>query len=449
MRAVWSLAIGIAALIAVVGGVRLHGEIRRSTRSERGRHAFLLVAAVGFMSILATTLGDFLMAQYPVDAQYGQVIQVAKPWVLEVDRLGVLTTFLIGAVLGGAAIARPGARLDRVAGLAICVIAMGGLASLLNHGPLTSQRQAALVAVVFAAGITKTRRADVHAAVVIFAVFLVGSSALLFFVHHGQAVSQCRVDKCGPMGVLFNGVFLDENALGLDLIMTLPFVLYGRKRGYLSLAAAVSFMVIITGSRTAQVALAATVIVFLLGQSSKRGRGSLRRWPVVAGVFGGTAVGAVIPFVAPLHSLSERPLLWQLASGARGTALAFGHGWNSLRIYFTATGGIAGASNYSLHNQILDVYYVAGVLGLAVFVTLFGVMLRRTVRTDPAAGLCLVAAAWIGILERPWSFTTIDWLSWSLVATVMFVRPQPIDDPRPDLAPIVVRLELDYAAISA
>lgn len=449
MRVVWSVAIGIAALIAVVGGARLHGEIRRAVPAERGRHGFMLVAAVGFFSIIATTLGDFLMAQYPVDAQYGQVIQVAKPWVLQVDRIGVLATFIIGAALGGAAIARPGARLDRVAGLAICIIAMGGLASLLNHGPLTSQRQAALVAVVFAAGITKTRRADVHSAVVIFAVFLVASSALLFFVHHGQAVSQCRVDKCGPMGVLFNGVFLDENALGLDLIMTLPFVLYGRKRGYLALATAVSFMAIITGSRTAQVALAATAAVFLLGQTSKRGREGLRRWPVVVGVLGGAAVGAVIPFVAPLNSLSERPLLWQLASGARGSVIAFGHGWNSLRIYFTTTGGIAGASNYSLHNQILDVYYVAGLLGLAVFVVLFGVMLRRTIRTDQAAGLCLVATAWIGILERPWSFTTIDWLSWSLVAMVMFVRPQPVDDPQPDLAPIAVRVAQDFAATSA
>jgi hypothetical protein len=428
VRVIWSLAIGLAALLAIVGGIRLRREIRGSMRPERGRHAFMLVACVGFLSILSTTLGDFLMAQYPVDAQYDQVIRVATPWVLQVDRLGVLTTFVIGAVLGGAAIVRPGARVDRVASLAIGIIALGALASILNHGPLTSQRQAALVAIVFAAGVVKTRKADVHAAVVIFSVFLVASSALLFFVHHGQAVSRCRVDKCGPMGVLFNGVFLDENALGLDLVMTLPFVLYGRKRGYVALAAAVSFMAIITGSRTAQVALAATVTVFLCGLPAARRSASPRRWPVLAGVVAGAAVGAVIPLVAPLNSLSERPLLWQLASGARGIAIAFGHGWDSLRIVFATTGGIAGASSYSLHNQILDVYYVAGVFGIAVFVILLGVLLRRTLRTDPSAGLCIVTAAWIGILERPWSFTTIDWLSWSLVAMLMFVRPQPVHD---------------------
>jgi hypothetical protein len=432
VRAIWSLAIALAALLAVFGGTRLYGEIRGSIRPERGRHGFMLVTSVGLLSILSTTLGDFLMAQYPVDAQYDQVVQVASPWVLQVDRLGVLATFVIGALLGGAAILRPGARLDRVAGLAICIIALGGLASVLNHGPLTSQRQAALVAIVFAAGVVKTRKADVHAAVVIFGIFLVVSSALLFFVHHGQAVSRCRVDKCGPMGVLFNGIFLDENALGLDLVMTLPFVLYGRKRGYLALATAVSFMAIITGSRTAQVALAATVTVFLLGLASARGGAHPRRWPAMVGVLAGAAVGALIPLVAPLNSLSERPLLWQLASGARGLAIAFGHGWDSLRILFTTTGGIAGASSYSLHNQILDVYYVAGVLGVAVFAVLVGVLLRRALRTDPAAGLCLVTAAWIGILERPWSFTTIDWLSWSLIAMLMFVRPRPIDDVQTD-----------------
>jgi hypothetical protein len=176
---------------------------------------------------------------------------------------------------------------------------------------------------------------------------------------------------------------------------------------------------------------------------------SLRRWPVVAGVLGGAAVGAVIPLVAPVNSLSERPLLWQLASGARGVTIAFGHGWDSLRIFFTATGGIAGASSYSLHNQILDVYYVAGIFGVSAFAVLACVLLRRTLRTDPAAGLCLVTAAWIGILERPWSFTTIDWLSWSLVAMLMFVRPQPVDDAQPDDEPVAVRAERALAAVPA
>jgi O-antigen ligase len=106
-----------------------------------------------------------------------------------------------------------------------------------------------------------------------------------------------------------------------------------------------------------------------------------------------------------------------------GHALLFGNGWDTLRIIFETTDGIKGGSDYSMHNQFVDVAFVSGIVGALLFAAIIVILFRRAAHADAGAMLCLVTVAWVGVLERPWSLTTIDWISWSFVATMMFLRP--------------------------
>jgi O-Antigen ligase len=421
MNVFWSIGIAGATLAAFVGCRRILRDIGRRGRGAQGQGA-TLVLAVALLGVLATTVADYLVAQYAVVGQYDQLIQVAAPWVLQVDRLGVFLIFVFGVVISFHAISRERGRIDQVAVLALVVIGLGCIASEVGHGTLTSQRQLALIAVVVAAGVTKARRSDIQRAVVLVAAFLCVSSGLLFFVHHGQAIGRCRLDKCGPMRVFFNGIFYNENALGVDLVLTLPFVLYARRRGSILLAGAISFMVYISGSRTAQVALVATLVTYalMIFPGPQAGR---RLWATSVVAIGGAVAVALVPILAPMTSLSERPLLWQVAGGRlHGHALLFGNGWDTLRIIFETTDGISGGSDYSMHNQFVDVAFVSGIVGAAMFAAILVILFRRAVGAGAGAMLCLVTVAWVAILERPWSLTTIDWISWSFVATMMFLR---------------------------
>jgi hypothetical protein len=221
MSVAWSIGIAAAILAGIVGCRRMFRDIGSRDRVAGGQGA-TLVLAVALLGVLATTVADYLVAQYAVVGQYDQQIQVAAAWVLQVDRLGVLLIFVVGVVISFHAISRDRGRIDRVAVLALVVIGLGCVASEVGHGTLTSQRQLALIAVIVAAGVTKARRSDIQRAVVLVAAFLCVSSGVLFFVHQGQAIGSCRLDKCGPMGVFFNGIFYNENALGVDLVLTLP-----------------------------------------------------------------------------------------------------------------------------------------------------------------------------------------------------------------------------------
>jgi O-antigen ligase len=247
---------------------------------------------------------------------------------------------------------------------------------------------------------------------------------MLSVVNYAAAVQLCNT-KCGPLGVLYPGAAESENALGLILALATPFVyLAFEGRARIWLTGYIVFMAIMTGSRTSQVAVVATVVLLVLVRPSLERTDDIRRgrrtvgWAVGASCF----VGVVAPFwVTDPGSLTQRGYVWSVARHAWDAAPWFGNGskaWSTL----ADTGVISPAAVYSAHNELLDTLFVAGLCGAIVFMAFLVFLLRSPEPGRRTALYAIVLPALIaGVTERPWSFSGIDWLSWSLLAAVLAV----------------------------
>jgi len=378
------------------------------------------------LNVVSWVAGRFLGGGYVEYGQYGESYSIAQGWVGSLERWSIPATIVLG-LIRLTQILRENRRLvlDRASVSALFVVLAGSIGALAVDNAQTSFRQVLLVVLLLVAATTANGvKAIYGAAVAVWSLAIV--SGLLLLVNASQATRPCRFDKCGPMANLYRGIFENENALGMALVMGLPFLVVAsvdRKGRWIPLAL-VALSAYTTGSRTSQIGLVAAVVtgavwfVFRAGRQNSISRLLAKTVLVLAVPI--TLVAQVwIVLSASNADYTNRAELWSWGLSRLQESWLFGIGWNALESFFTSTGGIAGASSYSLHNQFLDILVIGGIFGISVFLLTLSVMLVRTIRGDMSLVLILVPMLSMGTLETPWSFGQSDWLSWVMVAALM------------------------------
>ncbi|MGC4807010.1 O-antigen ligase family protein [Micromonospora sp. DT233] len=275
--------------------------------------------------------------------------------------------------------------------------------------------------------------------------------------------------KSGAIGGLLTGPYPHSNVLGLILALSLPFV-FGLRHPPTRRVALTSILVALlwTGSRTSQ--LAALVVLLswallswgvlprglltrgrrglLIGEHG-RPRGLLIGVPVAAGL--GLTVASPLLTTDPA-SFTERGRIWRALLSRWAERPFTGHGPG----YFERQPGLAEAlgGRYTHgHNLLVHLLTVGGLLTVALFAVLLGLVWRRaTILAGAGAGamagagaitgpprsgspavvpvLFLVALAWVSWLEASHAAVTLaghlTWLPLCLIA-----RAGPPDPPDP------------------
>jgi hypothetical protein len=266
-----------------------------------------------------------------------------------------------------------------------------------------------------------------------------GAACALFFALVGgiealvnpyTVLRPCRPDNpCGVLGILFAGVFTNENIFSLLLIVGIPFVWLGlRGRVRVVLASYVAFMAVASGSTLASVTAVVT-LAFLtvmrprLADESEpdRAAASPGRLLLAVPVLGGAAAaGLLFPFHPPgAVSLTDRATIWAMARDELRDSALVGFGGKAWSAKYQL-GEIPAAVSPSLHNEWIDILYAGGLLGLGLFLLLLvHLLVRGGVAGLPVMASVLLPVLLASILERPWSFGISNSLTFALmVATI-------------------------------
>ena len=329
-----------------------------------------------------------------------------------------------------------GTRLNFAPCIAIVLVVTLALSDGLNGRQIFGWQQLVLMAVLLAATVARPGRSAFlgAAALTLLLTVLSGIGAL---VRPSSVFHTCREDKCGVFGVLYRGVFTNENTFGLLMALSIPFIwiaLRGRVRVVISFY--VAFMSVATGSRTAAVAAAVALFFLALlrpnlaeekdinGEGPLDNGGTSRRRPAgqiilaALGISAVTLFGVVLPLLPhDQGSIPQRAYLWELAKEHLPESPWYGFGakaWQQFHL-----GGELPLS-FSAHNQWIDTLYAGGLIGLGLLAALIGcVLLRGGTGTFVVASCVLAPVLMTAATEVPWSFTGYNWLSFILVAALL------------------------------
>ncbi|KTS13612.1 O-antigen ligase family protein [Microbacterium testaceum] len=408
-------------IIAVAGMIALAALIRSLVlhRDEWNLSStFILVA--GWLLNLATTLGVFTGGvQVTVDAFY-QRATVISGWLATLNEAA--TAALVGVSL--VAIAVGLYRKIPLNGPALGVAAVVMMASLAtaSTGSLTgalSPRSLALLFLVLACAFLEPGRGALLGAAT-FGVSVAVASAVAPLVSTA-AVSPCG-DKCGLFGIVLQGALGNGNGTGLLLALALPAVyLAFTQIDRWALVAFMAFVIASTGSRTS---LNATIVVIAVFAVSRPDVAStlVSTWrkallPVTVTAFALTS--AMVPLVnTNPAAFTGRGYLWTTAMSYGADRSLTGSGtqlWQGLY----GNGVISQNATYSAHNQWIDVWFISGFAGLAVFVVSVGFAFWRAGSGAHVVAAMALPAMVIAISERPWAIGTIDWLTWALLTFLL------------------------------
>jgi O-antigen ligase len=189
--------------------------------------------------------------------------------------------------------------------------------------------------------------------------------------------------------------------------------------------------VLLTGSRTALLALAAAVVAIVVLRPSLDGSEHVAAAPIrqiaaILSVAVIATVGAALPLLpAATSSLGDRTYFWRVALDGIERSPLIGNGGTAWpRLY--ESGRIPIAASYSPHNQWLDVLFASGFLGFVIFVILLGYLLLRDKRLITASATILIPILAASTLERPWSFAITDGGTFILLAALLCHSPPAI-----------------------
>jgi hypothetical protein len=306
--------------------------------------------------------------------------------------------------------------------------------SSLVRGNDVGSNTVALIAVLLACTRISANSVDAWRAAAFCMTLLMGASAGLGLWNETAATQSCRSDKCSVFGDLYHGLWVNSNGLGLALALGLAF-LYLATPG--RLLKTVGIVVVIlnimaTGSRTALVAALVTMTFILVG-SVKRHSNSPPFFQKL-GLLATIAVSSLpIFFQFNDQSFTARGYLWTTALEI-SVGSFWGRGINGWEELYLLGEGIDRSQRYSAHNQILDIFFRGGYLSVTlatIFMVLAFIRIFRRRGSGPAdLGLTLLPVLALAFTERPWSFGTLDWLSWTLVAFLLAAGQSSTDDPK-------------------
>jgi len=417
--------ISILALVPLTSAfrrARLHGDWDSTTT---------FVFLVGTLTSLPTILSNLVSGRVERLDAFGTVQVGLTRWA---EQLEQLTTFLLIAA-AVAFVARrchsERVRINGVACLAIVIWLVVSLSDGLNGHSMFAPRQWALFALLVAAVVAPPgRSAIVGAAAVGLLLTLLGGLQCL--VHSESVFRQCRVDKCGPLGTLYSGIFINENQFGLPIAVSIPFIwiaLRGRSRYVLG--GYVAFISVITGSRSAGLTAGAAVLLLCvlrpaivdvdLGEHHREAAGHAGKFALALLAVITSAVGGFIIVYLRLspNSLTQRPYYWGIARAEFKSSPLYGVGAGAWERLYEAS-RIPVALRYSVHNEWLDVMHMGGLIALVLFVGLLVGLLTRAGRDQFLVAACLLVPVLVASsLERPWSFAAADWMTFSLLAATL------------------------------
>ncbi|MET7484933.1 O-antigen ligase family protein [Streptomyces sp. NPDC005538] len=359
----------------------------------------------------------------------GEVVIGFPGWVTRIGAVsnGVLLAGCALFVLQRLLFAR--ARINTAPLIACLLVLLFAFSDGLHGQQLLAPRQLVLLMCLLAAGVARPGRSAFlgGAAVVLLFTVLSGVEAL---IEPATVLRECRADNpCGLLGVHYAGVFTNENIFGLLLITGIPFVWMGlRGRVRTLLACYVAFVAVATGSRLADVAAVATVGFLMLlrprlpDETGDRDRGaSPGRTLLAVPVLGAAAlIGLAAPFTsAKGDGVGDRAAIWGMATSELHKSPLFGFGGKAWTGKYL-TGEIPAALSPSLHNQWIEVLYAGGIVGLALYLLLLGhLLVRGRVPGFPVAASVLLPVLLASVVERPWSFSISNELTFALVTAVL------------------------------
>ncbi|MBC2900029.1 O-antigen ligase family protein [Streptomyces cupreus] len=392
-------------------------------------HTATLVFLVGALGNLPATLYVIVAGRRERLGPLGDVVIGFPEWV---NRVGTVSN---GVLLAGSVIfvghrlliAR--ARINTAPLVAVVLVLTLAASDGLHGQPLWTPRQLTLLAILLAASVARPGRSALlgGAAVAMLYTVLGGVEAL---IEPATVIRPCRSDNaCGVFGVLYAGVFPNENIFSLLLVVCIPFVWLGlRGPVRVVLACYLALLAVATGSALAGATAIATVVLLtmLRPRLPDEETGTAGGWTpgrnllALCALIPAAAVGLAMPFRhAGSGELRLRAAIWDLAKEEWTGSPLLGYGgkaWSGK--YYE--GEIPAAVSPSLHNQWIDVLYAGGIIGLVLFAALLAyLLLRGGARGFPVAACVLLPILLTSVLERPWSFSISNSLTFALVAATL------------------------------
>ncbi|MET7697861.1 O-antigen ligase family protein [Streptomyces sp. NPDC005485] len=370
----------------------------------------------------------------------GNIVVAIPGWVslaghsLEALLAAVSLAFLVTRLLRGA---QP----NFAPCIAIVLVTALAFSDGLNGRQVFGSQQLVLIAVLLAATVARPGRSAFLGAAAC-SLLLAVLSGIEALVRSSSVLHECREDKCGVFGVLFRGVFTNENTFGLLMALSIPFVwLALRGRARVVICFYIAFMSVATGSRTAAVAAAVALFFLVLlrpslpddknidsgsgtpdidHDSDEKPTGKI----ILAafGITGVTLIGLALPLMPhDQRSIPQRAYLWELAQERLPQSPLFGFGAKAWQQFHSD--GEAPVS-FSAHNQWIDTAYAGGLIGLGLLATLIGyILLRGGARMFLIASCVLAPILMASATEVPWAFSGYNWLSFILVAALLMPVP--------------------------
>jgi hypothetical protein len=425
-----ALLLGILALLSLVpAGVAL----RRARASGDWDLTSTMILLVGGLASLPTVVYVIHTGRPERLDPLGEVEIGFPQWVNQIGTasnallLASLAVFFLHRLFGERA------RVNSAPLIALALVLLLAFSDGLHGQQPFAPRQLVLVAALLAAAVARPGRSALlgGAAVVLLFTVLSGAEAI---IQPATVLRECRTDNpCGVLGILYPGVFTNENIFSLLLVAGIPFVWLGlRGRVRFLLACYVAFVAVATGSKLGAVS-AVVVLAFLVllrpalpdeaGASdpvASPGR-VLFALPVLGAA---ATIGLLVPFHHPgADTLGDRATIWDMARDELSRSPLIGFGGKTWSGKYQA-GEIPAAVSPSLHNQWIDTLYAGGLVGLLLFLLLLVHLLARGgVPGIPVAASVLLPVLLTSVLERPWSFGISNALTFALlVATIAPVR---------------------------
>jgi O-antigen ligase len=317
----------------------------------------------------------------------------------------------------------------------LCAIHLAGLLNGQHPGPVALALPAAIVAVwVLRPGPLVLATVGVLGAVT------AAGSILLAVLRPDLALitGDGAGDKSWAIAGLLTGPYPHSNVLGLMLALSLPFVFSLRHPPSRRVALALILIALAwTGSRTSQLAALAVLLTWALltrrpAASADRTvdhRAGLRlRLLIGVPVMAGLGLTVVSPLlVTDPASLTERGRIWRALLSRWLDQPLTGHGPGYLDRRPELVEALGGRYTHG-HNLLVHLLAVGGLLAVALFAVLLGLVWRRSVHLAglgrPAPALFLIALVWVSWLEASHVPVTLAGsLTWLPLCLIVWAGP--------------------------
>ncbi len=276
----------------------------------------------------------------------------------------------------------------------------------------------------------------------LFAVSAVGVGEYLFGMAELRWVDAARF---GNIGGRVTSLFSNPNILAVYLLLYFPLSLWaifsrqsrGRVRIFYTLTAALSAICILfTWSRGAWLGLGLECLLFLL-LHSKKSRLLLTFLPPIALLSIPILPNSIRERLFSIADLGESSIRYRLQTW-QGTCNMLGHhpvgigvGEWAWRIIYPHHAVSGTARVMHAHNVFLQVATELGFAGLAVFLLLVIVSLRRALRSGNTTALCAVLGALaMGLFDHLWYYPGMLLPFWSMLAFCAQNRPKEVSKHR-------------------